>query len=252
LSGGLWREITGRRPAVNPQHERRKYLAHGCLWKFAGLAHLGRERFARARVLAEAGFAPRAVAFENGFLVSEFAPDTCLLPSLDRIADYLVFLRREFPTNRPVDYAGLANMMQWNAGVDSPAQDRVIEDGVVVGVDGRMLPHEWVGGIKTDAVDHHNDHFFPGCQDIAWDIAGAEIEFGVAEGALAALYQRRCSDPTLERRLPFYRRAYLAYRIGYSHLCVESLTGTPDSDRFRKLKHQYTTALAAVMQYART
>ncbi len=57
-----------------------------------------------------------------------------------------------------------------------------------------MLPHEWIrtasGFLKTDAVDHQDDLFFPGCQDIAWDIAGAIVEFGIPREALVSEYLR--------------------------------------------------------------
>ena len=110
-------------------------------------------------------------------------------------------------------------------------------------LDGRLLPHEWAGTLKTDALDHHDDHFFPGAQDIAWDIAGAEIECGLEPGAVASPYLRLQNDPTLNDRLPFYRVAYLAYRIGYAAMSAESLAGTPDGDAFAELAERYRDAL---------
>jgi hypothetical protein len=39
------------------------------------------------------------------------------------------------------------------------------------------MPHEWlrVGDrhVRTDALDHHRDHFLPDMTDTAWDVAGA-------------------------------------------------------------------------------
>ena len=112
-----------------------------------------------------------------------------------------------------------------------------------VQIDGRMLPQEWIGSLKTDALDHHDDHFFPGCQDIAWDIAGAAIEFGFDARLLAEKYLQLVPDPTLKQRLPFYRTAYLAYRIGYADMAAESLRDTADGRRFRNLRNRYTLAL---------
>jgi hypothetical protein len=70
-----------------------------------------------------------------------------------------------------------------------------------VELDGRMLPHEWLiteaGYKKTDALDHHDDHFFPGAQDIAWDLAGAAVEFRMSPDALVDRYLREQRDPTL-------------------------------------------------------
>ena len=68
-----------------------------------------------------------------------------------------------------------------------------------------MQPHEWIrttsGWIKTDALDHHNDHLLPGNQDIAWDIAGAAVEFGLRPELSRTRYLRLRPDRTLSTRL---------------------------------------------------
>src|SRR5207302_4552914 len=51
-------------------------------------------------------------------------------------------------------------------------------------VDGRMQPHEWIRSkdgtiIKVDGCTHGDDHFFPGPTDIAWDLAGAIVEWSL-------------------------------------------------------------------------
>ena len=131
-------------------------------------------------------------------------------------------------------------MIEVNAG-RTPSVDRaLIEEGQLVAVDGRMLPHEWIetraGFLKTDALDHHDDHFFPACQDIAWDIAGAEIEFDLPPGSVG-------DSP----RLPFYRIAYAAYRFGYARMAEESLGNKPDASRFRQLAAKYEDVLKRLM-----
>ena len=74
-------------------------------------------------------------------------------------------------------------MIEHNTGQKMEAP----QEGVVVAIDGRMLPHEWLETrmaiVKADALDHHDDHFFPGCQDIAWDIAGASVEWRRSRGS---------------------------------------------------------------------
>jgi len=112
--------------------------------------------------------------------------------------------------------------------------------------DGRMLPQDWIhtaaGWLKTDAVDHHDDHFFPGTQDIAWDLAGTAAEFRLSDAAsesLAAGLAARLRDATLPRRLPFYRMAYLAFRLGYASLAADTLAGTPDGRRMAALAARY-------------
>jgi hypothetical protein len=59
-------------PPVQPQHERRKYLYEGRLWKFAGLGQFGRTKLERAQRLEQ--FCPRAYDLSNGFLISEWVP----------------------------------------------------------------------------------------------------------------------------------------------------------------------------------
>jgi hypothetical protein len=251
LSGGLWREVTGCDVAVQPQHERRKYLHDGKLWKFAGLAHLGRARFERGQVLSDAGLIPRVLEFHEGFITSEFVPQRmCPHDVLNAVTRYLVFIRREFETGQSVRYAEMRDMIHVNTGIEVSTQNSLIEDAGVIAIDGRMLPHEWVGAFKTDALDHYDDHFFPGCQDIAWDIAGAAVEFGIPVSAIADRYLASQYDPALRNRLPFYRTAYLAYRIGYAGMAATSLGSSPDGRRFAALKQRYTAALLGTVRPA--
>jgi hypothetical protein len=119
-----------------------------------------------------------------------------------------------------------------------------------VALDGRMQAHEWIhtgmGYIKTDAFDHHDDHFFPGCQDIAWDVAGAAIELGLDGGAKCFLLERYRSlsgDRTVTARLPHYTLAYLAFRLGYCRLAASVLGEVPDGLRFTNAANGYADLL---------
>src|SRR5262245_6828355 len=77
LSGGQWRALFYRSereyPAVQPQHERQKYLwrpaasAQAFWLKFAGLGRYGAAKLARAEELAAAGFGPRPLGLVHGF-----------------------------------------------------------------------------------------------------------------------------------------------------------------------------------------
>ena len=67
---GCWRGLVGSDVAVQGQHERRKYLHDGVLWKFSGLGHYGREKLQRARELT--GFIPQVHGLENGFLLMDW------------------------------------------------------------------------------------------------------------------------------------------------------------------------------------
>ena len=241
LSGGAWRELLGCDVAVQGQHERRKYLHSGALWKFAGLGHYGADKLERARKLEE--FVPPTQGLHCGFMLTEWVdgqPATGLDESLlDAMARYLAAIRERFPAG-DLDYSRLVEMIRVNTGLECEEPDF---SATTVAVDGRMLPHEWIraphGWVKTDGLDHHNDHFFPGCQDIAWDIAGAAAEFGFDAEILADRYTRLVPDNTLKKRLPFYSTAYLAYRIGYCTLAAETLGETPDGTRFRQLTRTY-------------
>jgi hypothetical protein len=240
LSGGKWREFVDIWPAVQPQHERRKYLRGETLLKFAGLGRIGCRKLQRAQLLADAGFAPPPAGFENGFLCTRWLPGRPVSEAspelVARMRQYIPFLASSFPVPEGVDFDSLMQMIEVNTGRAPNADRALVQDATLVAIDGRMLPHEWIatehGYVKTDALDHHDDHFFPGCQEIAWDLAGAEVEFGLPAGALG-------DNP----RLPFYRIAYSAYRLGYARMAQQALGDDPDGDRFRRLGDRYESLL---------
>lgn len=217
--------------------------------RFAGLGPFGRPILDRAGLLAEAGFGPRPHGLRHALLTLDWLngrPATDLRPHADRILAYLIFLARTFPTGEPCAPDPLLAMIEANLGT-VPAVDRsLLAARPAVAVDGRMLRHEWIetamGLMKTDALDHHADHFFPGCQDIAWDVAGLTIETGLdlTEALAASL-----PDPHLPRLLPFYRTAYAAWRTGYCTLAAESLPDGPDRRGFERLATRYRKAADA-------
>jgi len=130
---------------------------------------------------------------------------------LDQLARYLRFRMETFPAadEEGASLDELRQMARRNAGLELPpaAPPRRVH------VDGRLHAWEWLqlpGGrvLKTDAVDHSNAHDLIGCQDIAWDIAGAQVELG-ANGR--ALCEATGTDPA---SLDFYVPAYCAFQIG--------------------------------------
>jgi hypothetical protein len=270
LSAGGWRPLLlsdpAKYPPVQPQHERRKLLARATsetaertdlLLRFAGLGAYGDAKLRRARALAEAGFTPRPVGLAHGFLIQEFRPGmpvTAEEPTPElagTMAHYLAHLRRSFPAE-PSSAPDLREMVVANViealgeAAAGPLAARLAPQGAApreppTALDGRMLRHEWLrtnrGYLKADAVDHHDDHFFPGSQDIAWDVAGACLEFGLdgaARRGFLELYRRASGDGDIAGRLPFHALAYLAFRFGYVSLAAESLGHTPDGARFRR------------------
>jgi hypothetical protein len=281
LSGGQWRErcfaSADEWPAVQPQHERRKYLIGGgdAIRRFAGLGRRGAAIHDRAATLAGAGFVPDAVALTHGFLEQRWIPATPLTtataasrPVLDRFAEYLAFVRWRFATGDADSVDEIHEMATVNASegvgpwttapIDGLAADAREFSEPRVAVDGRMLPHEWIASgdrlVKTDALDHHDDDFWPGCRDIAWDVAGASVECELGPDAsryLVAAYERKSGDRTIAERLPFYETAYLAYRLAYTTLAAETLGESADGRAFTRLRQRYRRSLDGRLAHAR-
>jgi len=281
LSGGKWRALfyddQTQFPAVQPQHERRKYLCFPArmgptsptrcadvYWlKFAGLGRFGRAKLERAERLAALGFAPAPRGLAHGFLLSPFVAGRPLEAAmvdqslLDFIARYMACLRREFPAPPSLSPEDLPQMMranlaeglgaEWAARVD---QLEMPQTDAACALDGRMSPHEWLrvagGFIKTDALDHHDDHFYPGCADIAWDLAGCFVEWSLDQeqrAYLLAHYRKLSGDSGVEKRLPFYTLAYLAFRLGYATLAAQTPGLADEAARFKTLDRRYAATL---------
>jgi len=256
LSGGEWRAVfysdESAYPATQPQHEAAKFLDRDGLVRFAGLGRYGAEKLRRARLLADAGFSTRPIAFKDGWLSMEFARGTPLSIDildddlLETMARYLAFRRQAFGTGESARIADLAEMIRVNLGVRAPRPPRT--EATIT--DGRMLPHEWIatagGYLKTDALDHGDNNFLPGPTDICWDLAGAMFEWQLEDRERERLlkrYVRHSGDRRAPDRLPFYVLAYAAFRIGYTKLAIAALPYSTDRRRFERLLEQYLAAL---------
>jgi hypothetical protein len=275
VSAGEWRPEVypdpAEYPAVQPQHERRKYLlssgptAPTKLLSFVGLGDRARKKVCRAHRLAQAGFTPEPESLAHGFLLRPFVPGTPLSPAgvnpevLEQVAAYLAHLSVEHQAEPTVSESNLREMIDVNLleGLGPAWTEKIpaeLYQGSwaerVVALDGRVLAHEWIrtadGYLKVDALDHHQDHFFPGCQDIAWDVAASVFELGLtAEGrrALIGRYRRLSGDQTISRRVCFYATAYLAFRLGYTAMAVSVLGDSPDGRRFAAETQRYSGLL---------
>ncbi|MFL5449819.1 MAG: hypothetical protein ACJ8AP_16420 [Gemmatimonadales bacterium] len=264
VSAGEWRRVVydspADYPAVHPQHERRKYLLFqqnapgpSRLVSFAGFGDYGRSKLRRAQRLAAAGFTPEPEMLAHGFLRRRFVAGSPVGPGevtaelLETVAAYLAHLYREHAAEPSVSSDTLREMIatnleeglgqSWSKDLLDLPSGEWIERGVML--DGRMLAHEWIrsatGYIKVDALDHHNDHFFPGCQDIAWDLAAAAVELNLGNhgrDVLVEHYRSISGDRGIAQRLPFYRIAYLSFRLGYTSLASATLGDSPDARRF--------------------
>ncbi len=265
LSAGLWREhlFPGlEAPAVQPQHEARKYLGDGVFYKWAGLGEYGYRRLRRAEILANAGHSPEAGGISAGFIAyarlsgRPMARQDVCAEFLDHAADYVSFRGRNFDSPaRSVSFEQLLEMITFNTGGLIQREEleeyrREFEDRPAIHIDNRMMPHEWLavadGWIKTDSVDHSCDHFFPGEADPAWDLAALAAEFRLdpsGKDFLLEKYRARSHDGVSPDLLHFYEVAYLAFRIGYCGMARDATSGTPEGERFSALRSGYEVLL---------
>ena len=237
LSAGRWREklFPDRSlwPAADVQGERRKYLlaAGGRRWllKFAGLGRSGREKLAVARVLGEAGLIPPIAGLRHGFLVGPWLEEVRPLPLAPEI-DRLRLLDTVARSRLPRRAAG------GGGGARGDAGQAVRDDGLQhqagaradAGGDRQGLAPPAAGGIPVGAarprrqqdarlgVAGHGPREDPqgrcprsppgvdlvGPQDLAWDLAGAAVEFDLDPAELEFLADavaRRACTPRAER-----------------------------------------------------
>ena len=280
VAGGAWRRHryadTAEWPAADRQNERRKYLLEGAearvLLRFTGLGSFGRAKFARARALAAAGFGLAPLAWRHGFLAEVWRGDLQPLDGaaldrpalLRRTAAYLAFRARAFPA-APHDGAAPDALLAMARANAAEALGDAAAEGIArwagrmpalagaahpVAVDGRLAPHEWLRDdagclVKTDALDHCCGHELVGCQDIAWDVAGAAVEYGLSPEETEALRDAvargagRPCDPDL---LAFFGVAYPAFRIGALTMALGRETGA-EADRLGTALSVATAAL---------
>ncbi|PDT83004.1 hypothetical protein CO676_15665 [Sinorhizobium sp. BJ1] len=250
ISGGGWRSmLQGRQkswPPADPRFERRKFLARTAdgtwLVKFAGLGDVGQRKLENARLLAEAGFTPPVFGLCHGFLVQKWVVAEPLAPSdfhrtefVEHLGRYLAFRARRLPrpAARGASLAMLCEMAVANTGEAfgeavaarlKSLLSRTLRDDLPVmpvDTDSRLHRWEWLAGkngfLKADALDHSAAHDLVGPQDIAWDVAGATVEFDLTPqetAALRAVVSDRCGravDAELQKALELF---YLAFQLG--------------------------------------
>lgn len=286
ISAGNWRRLfcpADGWPAVHPHHEQRKYICSArdadrsasnkkYLVKFAGLGRYGKKKFLRARALAEANFSPPVLGITNGFIVTgllagrPLTADDVPAALIERMAQYLSFLKLKFPAEPDLSAAAMLHMVEinvleelgksWAQKTRPLAKMSSLLENSAVDIDGRMLPHEWICSdglyVKTDSLDHHADQFFPKRQDIAWDLAGAAIEFGFNRDQTQYLldrYAHYSGDRVTAERFRLYSICYLSYRLGYSTLAQQSIPETADGRMFGALKSHYAKLLKTNLKF---
>lgn len=268
LDGGEWRRLLypceREWPACWTLLERRKYLREdGTLIKFIGFPPYGDAALERGQVLAEAGYTPRVSGAAPGYVAQRFesgrplgggAP---LHAYVERALDYLAF--RHSALRAASVSEGLEHMLRVNArealGVELPDTLR-LEVARPVYADGRMLPHEWIRTddgrvLKVDAVDHGDDHLWPGACDAAWDVAGLIVEWclDAETEELSERYRARTGDSVAERIGP-YLAAYAAFQLGRADLAARS-SAPSEGERWRAERARYERALKHALARAR-
>jgi hypothetical protein len=269
LTGGRWRRWSFREESRWPPSEgwleRRKLLLEGAggvrwLAKFAGLGDEASRKLARAHALAATGAGIAPAALRHGFLFERWQDGATPLGAggvrrpalLDAVRRVLrLSAARPRPARDGAPASKLAAMARVNAaeslGAASGEAARRLEDLLpeverqarTVEVDGKMQAWEWLALpdgrlVKTDALDHHAAHDQVGCQDVLWDVAGAQLELGLSEGeALRLADDARAVSPGADPALlPFYRVCYLALEVGRWWFAAAG--ETPGAERGRR------------------
>ena len=264
IGGGSWRERLfadqSAWPEVWTSFERLKYLSsprerEPRLFKFLGLGHYGEEVLRREQCLAQAGFGPEPRRESHGFAsypwVNARPMSTADLSEavLRRLAEYCAFRAKAFPTDK-VNVDGLQLMAEHNLvqlGMELPVALQ-LERPVIA--DGRMQPHEWLitpdgKMLKTDSGSHGDDHFFPGPSDIAWDLAGAIVEWqmtGQQTNALLAHYGNLSGDNAAGRIADFVV-AYTVFRAAFCLMAANALGGSDEAIRMKHASEKYRKSL---------
>lgn len=266
IGGGQWREFLLPPKAIWPaswiNFERVKFLSAAReleprLFKFLGLGHYGDEVFEREAIVADAGFGPPPQAENHGFtsyprLSGRPMTTHDLNPNvLTRMAEYCAFRQRAFPYEvRKLDW--LQEMAEHNLAqlnLDIPVK---LELQRPVLADGRMQPHEWLllpdgQMLKTDSSSHGDDHFFPGPTDIAWDLAGAIVEWGMDERQADFFLERydRLSGDKAGRRIGGFLTAYTVFRCAYCLMAANALQTTDEKFHLSSAANNYKDALVS-------
>jgi hypothetical protein len=192
----------------------------------------------------------------NGWTAYESLPGKA--PVAGDLDSELVELLAEYVSARAADFTAtdgdvskLEEMVRFNAG---QLWGRNLEHGFRLPVerpviaDGRMMPYEWRRSgekiLKLDAGAHGDNHFFPGPVDIAWDLAGAIVEWDMSaqhRGAFLDRYRARSGD-NAEHRMSEYIVAYCAFQAGYAQMAAAAMAGSAEAKRFQRELARYARA----------
>jgi hypothetical protein len=264
IGGGQWRSrVFANEPewsATWTSFERLKYLSSSeheerRIFKFAGLGHYGDAVLAREQKVAAAGFGLMPREESDGFISYQWIEGRPLSSSdlsaqiLARLAEYCTFRQRAFAVELS-NLDALQEMADHNLrelGLDLQV-DLCLERPVIA--DGRMQPHEWLLSkdgklLKADSGSHGDDHFFPGPTDIAWDLAGAIVEWQMNEQQAAEFLDRyhRAGGDDASARIDSFIKAYAVFRLAYCLMAANAMAGSDEKLRMQRAADIYRTLL---------
>jgi hypothetical protein len=237
--------------------ERLKFLSpdRKTFLKFEGMGPIGNETRERAFALADAEFSPRAIDAGDGFLAYEaiggrsLSKEAVSISILERIAQYCAYRASQFPAHW-TDSSELRRMLEFNIQQEFGHELKLTADDLItpspVLVDGRMQPHEWIATasgelLKTDAISHGDNHFFPGPCDIAWDLAGVAVEWRLEPNALEFLMDRfrQISGVAASLQIGLYSLAYCTFRLGFCKMGMSTVRGSAEEGRLERTYRYY-------------
>jgi hypothetical protein len=263
IGGGDWRTyFCGAEqewPESWTQMERLKFLSpdRRHFFKFEGMGPLGREVRERAFALAAARFSPVVSDAGDGFLSYTAIEGRPLRKQdvssslLEQIARYCSFRASEFACaaihNSELDHMLEFNVQQeFGRELKLKAGQLTTENPLLA--DGRMQPYEWIAPnsgtlLKTDAISHGDNHFFPGPCDIAWDLAGTVVEWDLDAQATKFLLGkfRQFSGAPISQQFQDYMLAYCVFRLGFCKMATSTVTGSREESRLESSYLNYRT-----------
>jgi hypothetical protein len=264
VGGGEWRNHVFASetewPPVWSWTERQKYLSSDGtrIFRFDGHGHYGKAVRERSAILAAHNWGPQIESAGDGFSVSPWLkrsrPANTDRDMVIQLARYCAF-RAEHFAHRSASAAALEEMAAINLERAAGVSRRVtlpIERPVIT--DSRMMPHGWIvteGGtlLKVDASSHGDDHFYPGPTDIAWDLAGAIVEWNLDgdAGRLLISEYLRASRDEIVARLPGYLVAYCVFRLALTSSAQMSALDEREVGRFQGEAVDYQDKLSKLL-----
>jgi hypothetical protein len=109
--------------------------------------------------------------------------------------------------------------------------------------------------IKADALDHHRAHDLIGCQDLAWDVAGATVEFDVGQkdsDEFVASVEHWAGHRIDRQLLEFCRVAYLAFRLGQARFGEPLVGDRNEQQRLSRVGDRYAAELQDLLESTQT